>query len=70
MAKKRWADLSPTGRVVIAALATVQIALAGWAWTDLARRPDSAVVGDRRRWAMRIGLNFIGPVWYFRRGRR
>lgn len=69
MAKRRFADFSPAGKAAVTVLGAVQIWLAAAAWTDLARRPAAAVAGDKRRWALRIGLNFIGPVWYFRRGR-
>ena len=69
MAKRKFADLPPAGKTAVVVLGAVQIGLAAAAWTDLARRPAAAVVGDKRRWALRIGLNLLGPVWYFRRGR-
>jgi hypothetical protein len=56
-------------RIVLAALAVVQLALAGAAWTDLARRPGRLVRGPKWIWALVIAVNFIGPLWYFRWGR-
>ncbi len=69
MAERRFADLPPAGRAAVVVLGAAQIGLAAAAWTDLARRPAAEVAGDKRRWALRIGLNFCGPLWYFRRGR-
>ena len=51
-------------------LASVQLALAATAWTDLARRPADQVNGSKTKWAAVIGINFIGPVLYFAKGRR
>jgi hypothetical protein len=56
-------------RIVLAVLAALQLALAGAAWTDLARRPARLVRGPKWIWALVIAVNFIGPLWYFRWGR-
>ena len=56
-------------RIVLAVLALVQLALAGAAWTDLARRPGRLVRGPKWIWALVIAVNVIGPLWYFRWGR-
>lgn len=69
MAERTFTDLPPAGQTAVVVLGAVQIGLAAAAWTDLARRPAAEVVGDKRRWAVRIGLNFLGPIWYLRRGR-
>ncbi len=68
--KKRWAEFSPAGRIVVAALAVLQVLLAGAAWADLARRDAAQVNGSKRAWAWGIAVNFAGPVAYFLRGRR
>lgn len=47
----------------------VQFALAGYAWTDLARRPRSLVRGPKPAWAAVIAINFVGPIIYLRFGR-
>ncbi|HEX6517598.1 MAG TPA: PLDc N-terminal domain-containing protein [Nocardioidaceae bacterium] len=70
MARRRWADLSTTQRVALGLLAALQVSLAVSAWTDLARRPAAQVNGDKARWAAAIGVNFVGPLAYFRWGRR
>ncbi len=68
--RRRWKDLSPGGKAAIAATATAQLGLAGAAWCDLARRPADQVRGPKWRWALVIGVNWIGPIAYFVRGRR
>lgn len=68
--KRRWADLSTTERASVATMALVQLALAVTAWVDLARRPAAEVNGSKRVWGLVIGLNFVGPLAYFARGRR
>lgn len=65
----RWNDLSAAQKGVVVALASVQLSLAVAAWTDLAVRPAAAVRGSKARWAGIIGINFVGPVLYFARGR-
>ena len=70
MARTRWADLPPRRRALIAVLAAVQISLAVRAWIDLARRPASRVNGPKPVWAAVIAINFVGPLAWFRWGRR
>jgi Phospholipase_D-nuclease N-terminal len=50
--------------------ATAQFGLAAAAWTDLARRARRQVRGPKWRWAALIGVNYVGPIAYFRWGRR
>ncbi|EHI10491.1 PLDc N-terminal domain-containing protein [Mycolicibacterium thermoresistibile] len=66
---QKWQDLSPVQRRVVAVLATVQLALALAAWIDLARRPADRVNGSKVKWAAVIGINFVGPLRYFTKGR-
>ncbi|MBP2471830.1 hypothetical protein JOF53_000702 [Crossiella equi] len=70
MARLRWSELSGAQRGGIAVAAVVQVVLAAAAWYDLARRPAWAVRGRKGRWAWVIAVNFIGPLLYFRFGRR
>ncbi|WP_189210332.1 PLDc N-terminal domain-containing protein [Actinokineospora fastidiosa] len=68
--KRPWRSLSREQRVAVIVLAAAQIGLAVAAWADLARRPASAVRGGKRGWAWAIAVNFVGPIAYFRYGRR
>jgi hypothetical protein len=70
MAGRRWADLSPAQRAGVIALGAVQVSLAIAAWTDLARRPARTVNGPKPVWAVVIAVNTIGPLAWFRWGRR
>jgi heme A synthase len=67
---RRWDEMSWKQRIVLMALVAVQVSLAVSAWTDLAQRPSEQVNGRKRTWAAVIGINFIGPLAYFRWGRR
>ena len=70
MAGRRWADLSPRQRAGVVALGAVQVSLAAAAWTDLARRPARKVNGPKPAWALVIAINIVGPLAWFRFGRR
>ena len=67
--KIKWQDMSTRRRAFVVAAAVVQISLAVSAWTDLARRRSSEVRGRKSFWASVIGVNFVGPLSYFRWGR-
>lgn len=69
MARRRWNDLSGRQQAAVLTLASVQLSLASTAWADLATRPAAAVNGSKRRWALLIAINVVGPVAYFRWGR-
>jgi len=68
--RRSWADLTGRQRTAVLTLASVQLSLAATAWMDLARRPARAVNGPKVLWALVIAVNFVGPVAYFRWGRR
>jgi len=55
---------------VLGFLTGVQLTLAAVAWTDLALRPAGEIRGSKRRWALIIAINFVGPVAYLIWGRR
>ena len=70
MARRQWRDLTQRQQAAVLTLASVQLSLAATAWADLARRPAVAVNGRKPVWAAVIAVNFVGPVAYFRWGRR
>ena len=69
MRKMTWSQLSTRQRRNVALSAGAQVALAGWAWHDLARRPAALVNGSKKVWAAVIAVNFIGPAVYWKWGR-
>ncbi|UYP20866.1 hypothetical protein OED52_10270 [Rhodococcus sp. Z13] len=68
--KKKFSEMSRPQQVFVVVLAVVQITLASAAWIDLAKRPADKVNGSKARWALTIAVNFVGPIRYFRSGRR
>ncbi len=67
----RWDDLSRRQKVLAAICMTSQFALAAAALTDLARRPAIQINGSKRMWVPVIGgVYYVGPLLYFRIGRR
>ncbi len=70
MRTRRWKDLSDRQQTAVLVAGSVQLSLAATAWADLATRPAALVNGRKGVWAAVIGLNFLGPIAYFTRGRR
>jgi hypothetical protein len=69
MTQRRWSDLSERQQTAILVGASIQLSLAATAWADLATRPAELVNGRKAMWAAVIGVNFVGPIAYFRWGR-
>jgi hypothetical protein len=67
---KRWDELGTSQKVLVMLGVAVQVSLAVSAWADLAERPASQINGRKRTWAMVIAINFVGPLLYFRKGRK
>ena len=65
----RGARTSPR-RFLLIVLNTAQVALAGYAAADLARRADADVRGPKAVWAAALGVNWAGPIAYLTFGRR
>lgn len=69
MEHRTWSELDRGQRWGIAASGVVQVAMAAWAWHDLARRPAAQVHGRKSAWAAVIAVNVVGPIAYWRWGR-
>lgn len=67
---KKWSEMSAAERSGVVVMASIQIALAAAAWRDLALRPAEKVNGPKVAWALAIGVNFVGPIAYFAKGRK
>jgi hypothetical protein len=70
MRRRRWQDLTPAQQTAVWILGSVQLSLAATAWADLAKRPADQVNGSKARWAAIIAINWLGPLAWFRWGRR
>lgn len=68
--RRRWEDLGPGQQTAVLVLASVQLSLAASAWADLATSPAEQVTGSKLRWALLIAVNWVGPLAWFRWGRR
>jgi hypothetical protein len=64
-----WRRMNRWQRTGLVAAATVQLGLATLAGADLARQRPEQVRGPKWRWAILIGVNYVGPLAYFRWGR-
>jgi hypothetical protein len=67
---ERFRDLPTEKRVGITLLGAVQLALLIAAQLDIQRRPPDQIRGPKLRWRLVCFINFIGPLSYFRWGRR
>ena len=70
MARKKWTELTGGQKAAVVLLGSLELALAATAWSDLAHRPARQVNGRKGVWAAVIAVNWIGPLAYFRWGRR
>jgi hypothetical protein len=68
--ERHWADLPPVAKGATSVAAVLQIALLVAALRDLRRRDPAEVNGPRWAWALACFVNVIGPLSYFRFGRR
>jgi hypothetical protein len=64
-----WREQTRRRRAGTIIAASIQLGLAASAWADLARRSPDRVRGAKWRWAVLIGVNYLGPLAYFRWGR-
>ena len=72
-ARKRWADLSPRTRRLIAAGAIFEGAFKVVALIDIKRRPSEEIRGPKAAWVVVVAtVNGLGlaPAAYFRFGRK
>jgi hypothetical protein len=66
----RFRDLRLPQQIGVVAVASVQLALLLAAEVDIQRRSADQVVGRKLWWRAICLINFLGPISYFRWGRR
>ena len=69
-ALRAFRKLSPVKQAAIVPVTARNIALIIIAQRDLSRRPDSQLRGSKRLWRLACLPNTVGPLSYFRWGRR
>jgi hypothetical protein len=67
---RAFRKLSPTQQSAIVAITAWNLSLIVIAQRDLSRRPDSQIRGSKRLWRLACLTNTVGPLSYFRWGRR
>jgi hypothetical protein len=70
MARKDWRDLSTRQRRGIVLGGALQLGLLIAALTDIHRRPQEEIRGNKWLWTAAAFVNFVGPISYFLFGRR
>lgn len=70
MAKKKFTELPPVLRAVLVAVGAVQVGLLIAAQVDITRRPAEQIRGRKATWRLVGLLNTVGPLAYFKWGRK
>ena len=68
--KVKFNDLSAWQQVAVVVLGAVEVGLLIAAELDIQRRPEDQVVGRKTWWRAVCLINVVGPLSYFRWGRR
>ncbi|HET6870850.1 MAG TPA: hypothetical protein VFH80_33370 [Solirubrobacteraceae bacterium] len=66
----KFSERPLASRVGIVLLGTIQVTLLVAAQLDIQRRPAEQINGPKMRWRLLCLINIIGPLSYFRWGRR
>ena len=70
MAKKSWADMTPTQKKVVVVAGIVEVAVTTWCLRDLKRRPAELVRGPKVLWGPAMSVQPFGPIAYLVWGRK
>ncbi len=70
MPNKSWSELTRPQKAGIIALSLVQLGLLIAALRDIRQRGDSEIKGNRKMWMALSFIDIIGPLAYFRFGRK
>ncbi len=68
--KQQWNELTGQEKVGVIGLSALQLALLGAALWDIRYRSATEINGKKWVWTMVSFLNFIGPLAYFKFGRK
>ncbi|MBS2938841.1 PLDc N-terminal domain-containing protein [Nocardioides sp. J2M5] len=70
MAKKSWADMTPTQKKIVVVTGLAEVALTTWCAKDLKQRPAAMVRGPKLLWGPLLSVQPVGPIAYLLVGRR
>ncbi len=68
--KKHWGDLTGPQKVGIVVMTMVQLGLLAGALWDIRKRPADEINGNKWVWAGVSLINYVGPLAYFKYGRK
>lgn len=68
--RTRWKDLPGWAKAVFVLIGIVEVGMLGAAHWDLSQRTDDEVNGSKTMWRWVALVNVIGPLAYFRWGRK
>ena len=66
----KFSDRSIPSKIALVLLGAAQVTLLIAAQVDIQRRPAEHINGSKARWRLLCLINFVGPLSYFRWGRR
>ncbi|QIK75850.1 PLDc N-terminal domain-containing protein [Nocardioides piscis] len=70
MAKKSWADMTPTQKKLVVVAGVLEVAATAWCANDLRHRPASLVRGPKALWGPALSVQPFGPIAYVVWGRK
>lgn len=70
MAKKTWAEMTPTQKKLVVVAGLVEVAVTTWCVRDLKHRPAGQVRGPKVLWGPAMSVQPFGPIAYLVWGRR
>ncbi|MFP4417751.1 MAG: PLDc N-terminal domain-containing protein [Chitinispirillaceae bacterium] len=68
--KEKWKDMPGWKKVFFVMMGIIQIALLAAALLDIRKRSAEDIRGSKKLWTMLSFINFIGPLLYFKCGRK
>ena len=68
--KKRWSEMTPIQKIGGLFMGMLQVTLLAAALWDIRKRPEEEIRGNKWFWTAVVFVNFIGPIAYFKFGRR
>ncbi len=70
MAKKSWADMTPTQKKIVVVAGVAEVAVTTWCLRDLKERPSALVRGPKLLWGPAMSIQPLGPIAYLLWGRK
>ena len=69
MQKRRFSEMTSTGKAVVLLITAISLLIIGRAEKDISARDEDEIRGSRGMWRL-VSLNALGALAYLRFGRR